>query len=36
MTHGFDMIMNREKSSFGRMMFDKADWREFRRLWVDK
>jgi len=36
MTHGFDdMIMNGEKSSFGRMMFD-IGWKEFRRLLVDK
>jgi len=37
MTHGFDdMIMNGEKSSFGRMMFDMADWKEFWSLLVDK
>jgi len=37
MTHGFDvMIMNGEKGSFSRMMFDMADWKEFRRLLVDK
>jgi len=36
MTHGFDdMIVNGEKSSFSRILFDKADWKEFRRL-LDK
>jgi len=37
MTYGFeDMIMNGEKSSFSKMMFDIGNWKEFRRLLVDK